>query len=241
MAAVLITGAARRLGRSIAIQFYRKGYDLHIHYHTSEEAARKLVLDLLDLDVPSPGKVSLHRCDLGNVEQVKLWGAQLAEQDPTISVLVNNASVFYPTAVPEASTKDWNHIMTTNLQAPYFLAQALLPCLTKNQGNIINLGDIYGDTPKAQFSIYSISKSAIHALTKSLALELAPGVRVNAIAPGAILWPEDLAEVEINALLAEIPLQRQGSTQDIAEAVWYLSQASYVTGQILAIDGGKSL
>jgi len=241
MAAVLITGAARRLGREIALQFYHQGYDIHLHYHLSEPEAQALAQEMRDLKVKTSGKIFLHQCDLSNNDQVSLWGSQLAKQDPSISVLVNNASAFYPTQVADTSLNDWNDIMSTNLQAPYFLAQALLPCLNKNSGNIINLGDIYGHSPKKDFSIYSISKSAIHALTQSLALELAPKVRVNAIAPGAILWPDHLSESEKNKLLEEIPLHRKGQPKDIAEAVWFLSQASYVTGQILAIDGGKSL
>jgi pteridine reductase len=159
-----------------------------------------------------------------------------------LDVLINNASSFYPTPVGEAGEEQWDDLMGTNARAPFFLAQAAAPQLKQHQGCIINLVDIHAERPHKRHTIYSMAKAANAMLVKSLARELAPEVRVNGVAPGAILWPENFFEDEDRlAILARIPLGRPGTPQDIADTVYFLVRADYMTGQILAVDGGRSV
>ncbi|WP_333609122.1 SDR family oxidoreductase, partial [Arsukibacterium sp.] len=156
--------------------------------------------------------------------------------------LVNNASSFYPTPLTTATTGQWQDLFGSNVKAPYFLSQALATELARHNGCIINMVDIHADKPLAEHSLYCMAKAALGMMTKSLARELAPTIRVNGIAPGAILWPaQPLAEQDKNAVLAQVPLQRLGSAEDIANTLLFLVQAPYITGQILAVDGGRSL
>ena len=160
-------------------------------------------------------------------------------------MLVNNASSFYATPVAEATLDDWQDLFGSNVKAPYFLSQAFAGELAKHHGVIINMVDIHAEKPLAQHSIYCMAKAALLMMTKSLARDLAPTIRVNVIAPGAILWPDatttPLAEQDKAAILAQIPLQRLGATSDIAQTLLFLLQAPYITGQIIAVDGGRSL
>jgi pteridine reductase len=158
-----------------------------------------------------------------------------------LDLLINNASSFYPTPLGSISETQWDDLLGTNLKAPLFLAQALAPALKAQCGNIINIADIYAERPLPNYAVYSIAKAGLVMLTKALARELAPEVRVNAIAPGAILWPEGVGPNYEAALMKRIPLRRCGEPEDIARAVLYLAQAPYVTGQIMAVDGGRSI
>jgi pteridine reductase len=179
---------------------------------------------------------------------------QLAEnslaQWQRLDLLVNNASLFYPTPLGETDSKDWDLLINSNVKAPFFLAQALAPALEKTQGSIVNIADIYAERPLKKHSLYCIAKAGNVMLTKTLAQELAPRVRVNGIAPGAILWPDDsgkkpdavLSDENKEQMLTKIPLQQRGQAQDIARIILFLAQeAPYITGQIIAIDGGRSI
>jgi pteridine reductase len=243
----LVTGAAKRIGAEIVRQLHKENFNLVIHYHHSEKAAQELVDELND---DRDNSAICIAADLNNFTQVINLAEQAQQYWQRIDLLVNNASSFYPTPIGETSEEDWNLLMNSNLKAPFFLAQALAKSLSDNHGCIINIADIYADKPLKKHSIYSIAKAGNVMLTKTLAQELAPLVRVNGIAPGAILWPDDshkkpedkLSDDNKEKMLAKIPLQQRGQAQDIARAIIFLAlQAPYVTGQILTIDGGRSI
>lgn len=243
----LVTGAAKRIGAEIVRQLHKENFNLVIHYHHSEKAAQELADELNDARDNSAICIA---ADLNNSTQVINLAEQAQQYWQRIDLLVNNASSFYPTPIGETSEEDWNLLMNSNLKAPFFLAQALVKSLSDNHGCIINIADIYADKPLKKHSIYSIAKAGNVMLTKTLAQELAPLVRVNGIAPGAILWPDDshkkpedkLSDDNKEKMLAKIPLQQRGQAQDIARAIIFLAlQAPYVTGQILTIDGGRSI
>ncbi len=236
----IVTGAARRIGAAIVRHLHRRGLKVVIHYRGSQDDAETL---RQDLDAYRPGSVALIQADLDAP------GAALKIRDAAlgvfgrIDVLVNSASTFYPTPLNAASTADWDALMGPNLRAPYFLAQACAPELGKHGGAIVNLVDIHGLVPLAGHSIYSQAKAGLIAQTRALAVELAPEVRVNGVAPGAILWPEGKSAATDRAKIIErVPLRRQGQPEDVAGAVAFLAlDAPYITGQILAVDGGRLL
>lgn len=237
---VLITGAAARLGRAIARELHRD-HRIIIHYRRSASAAQRLVRELNEQRPDSAAALQSDLDSAAGCEQLaqhacELWGG--------VDVLVNNASSFYPTPVGKADERDWDQLVGSNLKAPFFLSQALTPSLTENSGSIINMIDIHAERPMPQHTIYCAAKAGLVMLTKSLALELAPKVRVNGVAPGAILWPEQ-EEVDEEAkarTLSRIPLGRTGSETDIARTVRFLiSEPSYISGQVIAVDGGRSL
>jgi pteridine reductase len=243
----LVTGAAKRIGAEIVRQLHKENFNLVIHYHHSEKAAQELVDELND---DRDNSAICIAADLNNFTQVINLAGQAQQYWQRIDLLVNNASSFYPTPIGETGEEDWNLLMNSNLKAPFFLAQALAKNLSDHHGCIINIADIYADKPLKKHSIYSIAKAGNVMLTKTLAQELAPLVRVNGIAPGAILWPDDshkkpedkLSDDNKEKMLAKIPLQQRGQAQDIARAIIFLAlQAPYVTGQILTIDGGRSI
>lgn len=238
----LITGAAKRIGAEIARHLHAANFNLVIHYHQSEPEALSLIDEL---NSQRPGSAITIKADLNNQAQLINLATQACEQWQGISVLINNASSFYPTPFGKASEADWDDLIGSNLKAPYFLAQALAPALTASAGCIINIADIYADRPLRNHTIYSIAKAGNLMLTKSLAQELAPRVRVNGIAPGAILWPEQedkLSDEDKEKLLNKIPLQQRGQAQDIAKAIIFLvKDAPYITGHVLTLDGGRSL
>jgi pteridine reductase len=243
----LVTGAAKRIGAEIVRQLHKENFNLVIHYHHSEKAAQELVDELND---DRDNSAICIAADLNNFTQVINLAEQAQQYWQRIDLLVNNASSFYPTPIGETGEEDWNLLMNSNLKAPFFLAQALAKNLSDHHGCIINIADIYADKPLKKHSIYSIAKAGNVMLTKTLAQELAPLVRVNGIAPGAILWPDDshkkpedkLSDDNKEKMLAKIPLQQRGQAQDIARAIIFLAlQAPYVTGQILTIDGGRSI
>jgi len=243
----LVTGAAKRIGAEIVRHLHQENFNVVIHYHHSSVAAQALTNELNDVRTNSAVCIA---ADLNNLDQIKNLAAQAEQQWQRIDLLVNNASSFYATPIGDTDEVDWNNLMGSNLKAPFFLAQALAKNLTEQRGCIINIADIYADKPLKKHSVYSIAKAGNVMLTKTLAQELAPLVRVNGIAPGAILWPDDankkpedtLSDENKEKMLAKIPLQQRGQAQDIARAILFLAQQSpYITGQILTVDGGRSI
>ncbi|WP_062061336.1 pteridine reductase [Cellvibrio sp. OA-2007] len=243
----LVTGAAKRIGAEIARQLHQENFNVVIHYHHSAKAAQALVDELNDLREKSAICIA---ADLNNLAQINNLAAQAEQYWQRFDLLVNNASSFYPTPIGETSDDDWNQLINSNLKAPFFLAQALAPALKKYRGCIINIADIYADKPLKKHSVYSIAKAGNVMLTKTLAQELAPDVRVNGIAPGAILWPDDdhkkpvdrLSDENKEKMLAKIPLQQRGHELDITHTILFLAKnAPYITGQVLTVDGGRTL
>jgi pteridine reductase len=235
---VLITGGAHRIGAHIVRHLHALGMNLVIHYRNSEEAAHDLQAEL---HAKRPGSIVLVRGDLLNNGMLTNLIYETTEAFGRLDVLINNASTFYPTPLGEATEKDWEDLIGTNLRAPFFLAQAAWPALKKSKGCIVNMADIYGDRPLKNHPIYSTGKAGLIMLTQSLAREMAPEVRVNAIAPGVILWPEnDMDDMTKHRLVASTPLKRSGEPEDIARTVKFLiGDAGFITGQVIAVDGGR--
>jgi pteridine reductase len=236
----LITGGARRIGKEIARYLHEKGMNIVVHYRSSAAEAEILVKELNFRRDNSAVALAAdlnqtHFCEKLIEESSQKWGR--------LDALINNASRFFPTPVTAVNDDHWDDLMKSNLKAPYFLASYAAPLLRIQRGNIVNVADIHGVAPLKNYSVYSISKAALIMLTKTLAKELAPEIRVNTVAPGAIIWPEhenELTQVKKENILAKTLLQRQGNPEDIAKAVWFFIQdANYVTGQYLAIDGGR--
>lgn len=235
---ILITGAARRLGAAIARRLHAAGCDLALHYHTSG-AALACVQD--ELEGRRAGGTLALRADLADSDRLPDLVTATVERFGRLDGLVNNASAFFPTPIGKATAADWDALFASNARAPFFLAQAAAPHLKAAAGAIVNMSDIYSERPLPRHGIYCMAKAALSMATRSLALELAPEVRVNAIAPGAILWAENETDVaKQQALLERTPLGRTGTPEEIAEAVrWLLVDATYVTGQVLRVDGGR--
>jgi pteridine reductase len=235
----LVTGGARRIGSVLALALHGAGAGIVLHYRSSEASARELAEAL---NAARPGSAALARADLLDEHAPEQLIAAARASFGRLDILVNNASTFYPTPVGEISTQSWNDLLGTNLKAPLFLAQAAAPLLVEARGLILNLVDIHGLRPLRRYTTYSVAKAALIMLTKSLARELAPHVRVNAVAPGPVLWPDD-ADLELREeIVSRTLLKRAGSPADVARAVLYFAtEAPYVTGQILAVDGGRSL
>ncbi|WDT87675.1 pteridine reductase [Alteromonas sp. 009811495] len=235
----LITGAAKRIGAAIATKLHAQGFNVIIHYGQSRLEAEALVESLNTIRPDSAESLSADLCRVSEVQQLadkaqNVWGY--------IDVLVNNASSFYPTPVGEINEDDWTSLVGSNLKGPLFLSQALAQTLIQRKGAIINMIDMHIDRPLPKHSVYLLAKSGLASLTRSLATELAPHVRVNGIGPGAILWPDRaLSDEEKQALIDTIPLGALGREQDISDTLWFLVNAPYITGQILYVDGGRSL
>jgi pteridine reductase len=235
----LVTGSAKRLGRQIVCQLHQSGYRVIIHYNQSANEAYSLADSLNRQRPKSAVALQANLLDMPSLTQL---AHQTLACFNRLDVLVNNASSFYPTPLKTASLSDWDDLFGSNVKAPYFLAQALAPELAKQHGCIINMVDIHARQPLQEHSVYCMAKAALLMMTKSLARELAPTIRVNGIAPGAILWPsQQLADTDKAAILQQIPLQRTGTPEDIANTVLFLLQSPYITGQIIAVDGGRSL
>jgi|TARA_B100001094_G_scaffold184741_1_gene178984 pteridine reductase len=237
---ILITGAAQRIGKEIALSFFNKGWDIVIHFNSSRLEAEALA-DKMNSERSNSAMIV--QANLDNADEVTKLVKKTLSKNSRIDALINNASTFYPTPVGTFSEENWNALMGSNLKAPLFLIQSFHKELEKNQGFIINITDINVDKALINHSIYLAAKSGLQTLTKSLAKELAPNIRVNAIAPGAILEPPNIewtTEQKKNIIHA-VPMKRMGTEKDIVDAAMYLSEAEYVTGQILNIDGGKSL
>lgn len=244
----LVTGAAKRIGAEIARALHQQGFNLVIHYHQSVSIAQQLIEELNDARSNSAIGIT---ANLGQIQDIKNLCAKAIEKWQRIDILVNNASSFYSTLIESATEKEWDELMSVNLKAPFFLSTTLADNLKKTRGCIINIADIYADRPLKQHSVYSIAKAGNVMLTKSLAQELAPHVRVNGIAPGAILWPEKntvesdqekLTEESKALILSKIPLKEKGTTEDITRTLLFLiNDAPYITGQIITVDGGRSV
>jgi pteridine reductase len=239
----LITGAARRIGAEIAQALHRAGFNIVLHYHESLEDATELCRHLNHERPMSAVAIS---ASLQESHNAKALIEQAHDIWQRLDVLVNNASRFYRTYIGKTTDYAWQDLLNTNLKAPFFLAQAAVPYLAQQAGaTIINVTDIHAELPLTDYAVYCISKSGLLMMTKVLAKELAPAIRVNAVAPGAILWPEGdnaLLDTEKQTIIAQTLLQRLGSAQDIAKAVVYLvCDADYMTGQVLNIDGGRTL
>ena len=237
MKTALISGGAARIGAQIVRTLHENGYKVIIHCHQSEEVAQTLCRELNSKQKNSAQVVVV---DLGDNKDIK----KLTQTIKSLDLLVNNASVFYPTSIKNNTTEDWDKTININLRAPFFIATGLSKVLAISQGSIINIIDIHSDRPLKNFSIYNISKAGLKMLTKTLAKELAPNIRVNGISPGSILWPQDesqLSEKEKMMMIDRVALKRQGSPNDIAQAVLFLANSKYITGQIINIDGGRSL
>jgi len=237
MKTALISGGAVRIGAQIVRTLHENGYKVIIHCHQSEEIAQALCRELNSKRNSSAQVVV---ADLGDNEAIK----KLTQTIKSLDLLVNNASVFYPTSTENSTIEDWDKIININLRAPFFITTGLSKVLATSQGSIVNIIDIHSDRPLKNHSIYNISKAGLKMLTKTLAKDLAPNIRVNGVSPGSILWPQDpteLSEEEKLNMLDRIALKRQGSTEDIAEAVLFLADAKYITGQVINIDGGRSL
>jgi pteridine reductase len=236
----LITGAGKRVGAVIARTLHAAGYDVALHYRRSAADAMALALELEQRRADSTLTVP---AELADVEQLPALIEQVLERFGRLDALVNNASAFFATPLATATPAQWNALFAANAQAPFFLAQAALPALHNTRGAIVNLIDIYAERPLAEHPLYCMTKAALAAMTRSLALDLAPAVRVNGVAPGAVLWPSDGKSYDDQqALLARTPLQRAGRPEDVASAVlWLLRDAPFVTGQIIRVDGGRTL
>lgn len=236
----LITGSARRIGAAIARALHGAGYDLALHCRHSRAELDALAAEL---ENARPGSTLLLQADLAESDRLSELVAQTIGRFGRLDALVNNASTFHPTPLGSATPAQWDALFASNARAPLFLAQAAAPHLQRSGGAIVNLTDIYGERPLREHTIYSMAKAALLMMTRSLALELAPAVRVNAVSPGAILWPEDADHSAArDAMLARTPLGRTGSPEEVAEAVrWLLQDATYSTGQVLHLDGGRML
>ena len=236
----LVTGSARRIGAAIARALHAAGYDLALHYRSSSDDVDALAAEL---ERARPGSTVRLQAELAEFDRLPERVAQTVGRFGRLDALVNNASGFFPTPVGEATPAQWDALFATNARAPLFLAQAAAPHLARNGGAIVNLTDLYGERPLAGHSIYCMAKAALLMATKTLALELGPEVRVNAVSPGAILWPEDGGDdAARRAMLQRTPLARTGTPEEVAEAVrWLLQDATYCTGQVIHLDGGRRL
>ena len=236
---ILVTGAAKRIGCEIINVFHSRNFNVIIHYNKSAAEANRLYENLNEKRSKSAFLVQGDLNELISIKRI----ITLIDSIGRLDVLVNNASSFYPTMLETADESDWNDLINSNLKGPFFLSKKLAPLLKRNRGSIVNISDMHARQALKKHSIYTIAKAGNIAMTKSLALELAPEVRVNSVAPGAILWPaheqDDIAKHK--KILSSIPIGRLGSESDIAETTFFLSNiATYVTGQTIAVDGGAS-
>jgi len=232
----LVTGAAHRVGRSILLALARAGADVVVHYHRSQEQAEATQAEVLALG----RRVLLVRADLSRVEEIVAMFAEVGRTFPVLHVLVNSAAIMEAQSVEAVAPADWDRTLDLNLRAPFFCAQQAAQRMTQG-GVIINIGDVAGMQPWARYPVHSVSKAGVAMLTQVLARALAPRVRVNAVAPGPVARPSDLAPERWQAIGQRLPLERAGSPEDVAQAVLYLVQADFVTGTILAVDGGAHL
>lgn len=236
----LITGAAHRIGATVARTLHAEGMNIVIHYRSSRKAAQALQDEL---QAQRTDSVVLVQADLLEIDKLpsllkeahKAWGR--------LDVLINNASTFYPTEIGKVNETIWNDLMGSNLKAPFFLAQAAAPMLKQSRGCIVNIVDIHAERPLKAHPVYSMAKAGLAMMTRSLAGELGPEIRVNGVAPGAILWPEnDMDDITKQRIISRTFLKRQGEAMDIARTIRFLIEdAPYISGQIIAVDGGRSL
>ena len=236
----LVTGSARRIGAQTVRILHESGYNVIIHYRRSAEEAEKLAATLNGQRNDSAKTLQADLLDIPALPElaaaaIACWGR--------LDVIINNASAFYPTEVGEITEKDWDILVGSNLKAPLFLCQAAAEELKKNNGCIVNMVDIHADRPLKHYMVYSVAKAGLVALTRSLARELGPQVRANAVAPGAILWPEEPHhDAKHQEIIQRTALKREGEPMDIARTIRFLvMEAPYITGQVIAVDGGRTL
>ena len=236
----LVTGAARRIGACIATSLHQRGCNVFLHYHSSSESVTELAERLNTLRPESAFTV---QADLGKDEDIQRLAAEVRAGFGSLDLLVNNASRFFPTTIGSTSTTQWDELMDSNLRGPYFLTQALLTELATAGGSVVNLLDVHAVKPMQDHAVYCMAKAGLQMMTLAMAKDLGPQIRVNGVAPGAILWPEhDCSTEDQQKILKKTVMGRAGNPEDIASAVVYLGlDAPYVTGQVLAVDGGRSL
>lgn len=238
-AVVLITGGAKRIGAALVKAFHQQGMKVLFQYHTSAQQAQDLANELNKQRSQSAIAVC---CDLEHFDSYRLLSNTVSKHFGRLDVLINNASAFFPTSASGASEDQWNRLLAVNAKAPFFLSQCCNALLQQSQGAIINITDIYAEVPLADHAIYCASKAALASLTLSMAGSLAPAVRVNAIAPGAILAPEGKSDASMAALIEKTPLKRLGGEAAIVETALFLaSKASFITGQTIKVDGGRTI
>ncbi|MDX1443802.1 MAG: pteridine reductase [Gammaproteobacteria bacterium] len=237
----LVTGSARRIGAAINRRLHADGYSIAIHCRNSRDDADTLAQALNNI---RPGSALVVQRDLNETANLRHIINAVLDAFGRLDLLVNNASSFYPTPLDEISEEQFDDLVGSNLKAPLFLSQAALPALRESNGSIVNIVDIHAQRPLADHPAYLAAKAGLHMLTRSMAKDLGPGIRVNGVAPGAILWPETehgQDEAAQQAVVSGIPLGRTGRPEDIADAVAWLAQADYVSGQVIAVDGGRSV
>jgi len=237
---VLITGSGKRVGSVVAQTLHQQGWRVIIHYRSSSSEATQLIQGLNAIRAHSAVGI---QADLNKMSDIEKLTDQAKNTWGRIDALINNASSFYPTPIESATEAQWDDLFASNAKAPFFLAKALIPLLKESKGSIINMVDIHADRPLPNYPIYCMAKAALAALTKSLARDLGPLVRVNGIAPGMILWPSDnsLDDKIKTAMINRIPLKREGSPEDIAKTICFLLEESFISGHIIAVDGGRSI
>ena len=239
---VLVTGVAKRVGAAICRRLHMTGAQIAVHYRNSGQEALALQNELNDI---RPGSAVAFQADLLNSNELSRLVREIIEKFGGLDVLVNNASSFYATPLAEVGEQQWNDLLGTNLKAPLFLAKAAADELRRRHGTIVNIADIHAERPMHGHLLYSVAKAGLVAFTRALAQEMAPQVRVNAVAPGVILWPDTAKwqdETERRKIVAHTLLKREGEPDDVAKAVAFLIQdAPYVTGQVISVDGGRSI
>jgi pteridine reductase len=236
----LVTGGARRVGAAIARRLHAAGANVVLHYRDSAADADALAAAL---NATRPKSAATVKAELLAPIAPRALVAAAIDAFGALDLLVNNASTFFPVAIGAVEGSHWDELIGSNLRAPLFISQEAAPHLAERRGAIVNIVDIHAERPLKGYPVYSVAKAGLAALTRSLAIELAPAVRVNGVAPGAIAWPEDgqFDAAERERILSSTPLARIGAPEDIAQAVHFLACAPYVTGQIVAVDGGRSL
>jgi pteridine reductase len=236
----LVTGAARRVGAAIARELHTQGANVLIHHRASTAEARALASSL---NAVRAGSAALAQAELRDTASLAGLVEHTVKAFGRLDILVNNASAFYPTPLGEITEAEWDELVGANLKAPLFLSQAATAELRRTQGLIVNIVDIHALRPLKRHTVYSITKAGLAMLTRALARELGPAIRVNGVAPGPVLWPEDDIDPALKQdIIARTALKRPGSPEDVARAVaFFAKDAPYVTGQILAVDGGRSI
>jgi pteridine reductase len=237
---VLITGAARRIGACIATTLHQRGCNVFLHYHNSSDPVSELAEQFNAL---RPDSAFILKADLGKENDINMLAAEVKARVAQLDLLVNNASRFFPTTIGSTSMTQWDELMDSNLRGPYFLTQALLPELATAGGSVVNLLDVHAVRPMHGHAVYCMAKAGLQMMTLAMAKDLGPQIRVNGVAPGAILWSKhDCSSEDQQKILKKTVMGRAGNPEDIASAVVYLGlDAPYVTGQVLAVDGGRSL
>jgi pteridine reductase len=238
MKTAFVTGAGIRVGRAIAISLARAGYDLALHAHSSVQALEELAAEARSLGC----EVTLHTADLADADAVDRLADEVRAAHPVLDLLVHNAGIFERVPFEAINRTQYARMQAINLEAPFFLTQALLPCLRAAPApSVIHVTDIAAERPYSEYAHYSVSKAGLLMLTRALAVELGPHVRVNAVAPGTVAFPADYDQATRDAILARVPLGREGDVFDVARAVVFLVTQPYVTGQVINVDGGRSV